>query len=74
MRAVPIYEFQCDACEFRFEELMASAAAAAPPCPECSSETVTRRFSSFATEWKSPLVNWHRVGSSWGNKPPKKNF
>jgi putative FmdB family regulatory protein len=74
MKAMPLYEFRCDACEKRFEELVASATMPPPACPDCASETVTRLYSSFATEWKPSIVNWHRVGSSWGAKPPKKNF
>jgi hypothetical protein len=35
---------------------------------------VERRFSGFGTKWRPSFINWHRVGSSWGNKPPKKNF
>lgn len=71
---MPIYEYDCDACHARFEEYLTVSTAPAPPCPECGSETVTRVFSAFATEWKPSIVNWHRVGSSWGAKPPKKVF
>ncbi len=58
---MPIYEYRCAECEERFEELL-PAAAAAPRCPRCHSEDVVRLFSSFATEWKPSIVNWHRVG------------
>ena len=71
---MPIYEYVCESCESRFEELMSSSTADAPHCPACGSASVTRAYSSFGTKWRSPLVNWHRVGSSWGSKPPKKVF
>ena len=71
---MPIYEYSCEACESRFEELVSSSTALAPPCPSCGAEAVTREYSTFGTKWRSPLVNWHRVGSSWGAKPPKKVF
>jgi putative FmdB family regulatory protein len=71
---MPIYEYRCGACEEQFEEYLASSTAPAPACPACGSKKVERRWSSFATEWKPSIVNWHRVGSSWGAKPPKKHF
>jgi putative FmdB family regulatory protein len=71
---MPIYVYRCEACEVEFEELVPSSTAPAPPCPSCGSGDPTRVYSSFGTKWRSPLVNWHRVGSSWGAKPPKKVF
>lgn len=71
---MPIYEYRCAACEAEFEELLSSSTAPAPACPSCGAPTVERRWSSFATEWKPSIVNWHRVGSSWGEKPPKTVF
>lgn len=57
---MPIYEYRCEACSERFEELV-SASAAPPPCPACGSTAVARLFSSFVTEWKPSIVNWHRM-------------
>ncbi|MFN8188179.1 MAG: zinc ribbon domain-containing protein [Gaiellales bacterium] len=71
---MPIYEYRCGDCEQQFEEYLAASTAPVPTCPACSSAKVERLWSSFATEWKPSSVNWHRVGSSWGTKPPKKNF
>jgi putative FmdB family regulatory protein len=71
---VPIYEYRCGSCDERFEEYLGSSTAPAPPCPSCGATSVERVFSQFATEWKPSNVNWHRVGTSWGAKPPKKNF
>jgi putative FmdB family regulatory protein len=57
---VPVYEYRCEECEAQFEELV-RAGAEPPPCPACTSEQVVRLYSSFATEWKPSIVNWHRV-------------
>jgi putative FmdB family regulatory protein len=46
---VPIYEFVCESCGHRFEELVGSHVgleADDVACPECSSEKVERRVSS----------------------------
>jgi putative FmdB family regulatory protein len=71
---MPIYEYRCEACDAAFEEYLRASTDPAPPCPACGAESVERTYSPFGTKWRSPLVNWHRVGSSWGSKPPKKVF
>jgi putative FmdB family regulatory protein len=46
---VPIYEFVCESCGRRFEELVGSHVglrAADVRCPECDSIEIERRFSS----------------------------
>ena len=50
---MPIYEFECEECGSRFDELVA-ADAAAPPCPSCGSERVARRISGFAPTPRQP--------------------
>ena len=42
---VPIYEFECDECGCRFDELIAFDAQS-PPCPECGAEKPRRLLSS----------------------------
>jgi putative FmdB family regulatory protein len=71
---MPIYEYRCEACETQFEEYLRASTDPAPHCPGCGSKRVERVYSQFGTKWRSPLVNWHRVGTSWGQKPPKKVF
>src|SRR5262245_31796979 len=41
---MPIYEFECEACGARFDELV-PAGVAGVPCPECASESTKRRYS-----------------------------
>jgi putative FmdB family regulatory protein len=49
---MPIYEFECEQCGSRFEELV-SAAAECPACPECGGET-RRRLSPVAPPSRQP--------------------
>jgi putative FmdB family regulatory protein len=44
-----MYEYQCTACEHRFEELVATAEAEAlVACPQCGSPKIFKLFSSFS--------------------------
>ena len=58
---MPVYEYRCDECGERFEELVSAASAKAHRCPKCGSVSVTRLYSPFATEWKPGNVDWHRL-------------
>jgi putative FmdB family regulatory protein len=44
---VPIYDFRCDACGERFEEL--TRRGATPPCPRCGATDVERLISGAVT-------------------------
>ncbi len=44
---MPLYEFDCQACGARFEELVVPGASA--PCPACGGERVVRVFSGIAS-------------------------
>ena len=48
INAVPIYEFVCESCGHRFEELVGSPGRRADEvaCPECGSAKVERQLSS----------------------------
>jgi putative FmdB family regulatory protein len=45
---MPIYEYQCRKCGKRFEELVRSTDAPAPPCPACGDKRPEKQFSAFA--------------------------
>lgn len=45
---MPIYEFTCDVCGCRFEELMPAREEKTPPCAECGSESTRRAMSAAA--------------------------
>jgi len=50
---MPIYEFECEQCGCRFEELV-SADDAAPPCPECGSLRSRRLISRVSPPGRQP--------------------
>ena len=43
---MPIYEYTCDACGHEFELLVMGSEV--PACPQCESEKLEKRFSTFA--------------------------
>jgi putative FmdB family regulatory protein len=49
---MPIYEFECEGCGARFEELVAAGAEVA--CPRCGSERVRRLYSTVAPPGRQP--------------------
>jgi putative FmdB family regulatory protein len=49
---MPIYEFECEACGERFEELVAAGAAVA--CRECGSERTRRLYSNVSPPGRQP--------------------
>lgn len=57
---MPIYEYRCQGCGTRFEELV-SASSPSPPCPDCGATGATRLYSMFSTEWIPSNVAWHRL-------------
>lgn len=50
---MPIYEFECESCGERFEELVA-AGAESVPCPACGGEVTRRLMSGFAPPGRQP--------------------
>lgn len=52
MAAMPIYEFDCEECGERFEELTGAGAAVA--CPQCGSERTRRLLSPVSPPGRQP--------------------
>ncbi len=50
---MPIYEFECEACGARFEELVASGATGVA-CPECDSTRTQRLLSNVSPPGRQP--------------------
>ncbi len=46
---MPIYEYYCQPCEKRFEELVFETKPAVIQCPKCGTQEVNRLISLFAT-------------------------
>ncbi|HVD86336.1 MAG TPA: FmdB family zinc ribbon protein [Solirubrobacterales bacterium] len=49
---MPIYEFECEGCGARFEELVAAGAAVA--CPACGAEPARRLYSNVSPPGRQP--------------------
>ncbi|MDZ7268047.1 MAG: zinc ribbon domain-containing protein [candidate division KSB1 bacterium] len=46
---MPIYEYRCQNCETRFEQLIRDGEALILRCPHCGAQEVNRLLSVFAT-------------------------
>ena len=51
---MPIYEFECEECGERFEELVATSDAEAPPCPHCGAAGARRLISRVSPPGRQP--------------------
>lgn len=45
---MPIYEYQCNACDNTFEHLARSSQSSAPACPRCGARNPKKQFSTFS--------------------------
>jgi putative FmdB family regulatory protein len=59
---MPIYEFECEECGTRFEELVAMGAAVA--CPNCGADRARRVYSSLSPPGRQPRGAAVRSGES----------
>jgi putative FmdB family regulatory protein len=62
MRQMPIYEFECEDCGERFEELVGAEEAAA--CPACGAERTRRLYSAVSPPGRQPRGAAVRSGES----------
>jgi putative FmdB family regulatory protein len=60
---MPIYEFECEGCGERFEELVA-VEATAPVCPSCGAERARRLMSPVSPPGRQPRGAKVRSGES----------
>jgi putative FmdB family regulatory protein len=60
---MPVYEFECEECGNRFEELTA-AGASGLACPSCASERTRRLFSRVSPPGRQPRGAAVRSGES----------
>lgn len=60
---MPIYEFECEGCGVRFEELVA-AGEAVVACPACGSERTRRLLSNVSPPGRQPRGAAVRSGES----------
>jgi putative FmdB family regulatory protein len=59
---MPVYEFECEECGSRFEELI--AAGVSVPCPACGSKRARRLFSPVSPPGRQPRGGSVRSGES----------
>jgi putative FmdB family regulatory protein len=59
---MPIYEFECEGCGARFEELVGTGETAA--CPACGSEGARRLYSTVSPPGRQPRGAGVRSGES----------
>jgi putative FmdB family regulatory protein len=52
--SMPIFDFQCDGCGHRFEELV--SASEVPTCPSCGSRRLEKQLSAFSVGKSSPAA------------------
>lgn len=64
---MPLYEYECLECGDQFEKLIRSPADASNlKCPECGSDHLAERFSSFASPGKPGAAGAGSCGSKGG--------
>ncbi|NUO78769.1 zinc ribbon domain-containing protein [candidate division KSB1 bacterium] len=65
---MPIYEYLCETCETKFEELVPDSQASTARCPKCGTREVQRLLSLFATNnaasssYSPPKSSGHACG------------
>lgn len=73
---MPTYEYQCDACDHKFEEFQSISADPLTKCPECKKKKLRRLFSTgggllfkgsgfYITDYRSDS---YKKSASKGNK------
>jgi putative FmdB family regulatory protein len=64
---MPIYEYTCEACNTRFEQLQRSMSSSTPAkCPECGSPRTARALSVFAVGAVQAKPSSAPMGASCG--------
>lgn len=63
---MPIYEYQCQACDFEFEKLRKISDPALTDCPECNAASVTKKIS--AAGFRLSGSGWYETDFKSGAK------
>ncbi|MCF6263371.1 MAG: zinc ribbon domain-containing protein [Xanthomonadales bacterium] len=63
---MPIYEYQCNACGYRFEKLQKMSDDPIRDCPECSQADVKKLVSAAGFRLKGS--GWYETDFKTGNK------
>ncbi len=69
---MPLYEYQCSKCHYRFELIQKFSDAPATQCPNCGQETAERLISAPAIQFKGS--GWYITDYAKKNSPsPSRN-
>ncbi len=63
---MPIYEYQCQACDYRFEKLQKMSDAPIRDCPECVEPEVRKLVTAAGFRLKGS--GWYETDFKTGNK------
>jgi putative FmdB family regulatory protein len=64
---VPLYEYECQACHHRFEQIQKFSDPIARKCPKCGRKKLQKLLSSSAVQFKGSgwyITDYQRKGSS----------
>ena len=73
-RSVPLYEYECQACHFRFEKLQRLSDPPPPKCRECGGK-IAQMMSTSSVQFKGSgwyVTDYQRKGSGGDSKGEKK--
>lgn len=68
---MPFYEYQCDACQHRFEVLQRISDAALQECPECGQNKLNKLISAAGFRLKG--TGWYETDFKNNNKKSEKS-
>lgn len=68
---MPFYEYRCEECGHRFEELVPSVSSPAPPCPSCQADAASKLPSAFAVGRAAPSAPAAPPGAARALAPPR---
>ncbi len=52
---MPLYEYYCENCKTKFEEVVSASQAEAPECPKCHQKSCKKLISGFAVGGQGDL-------------------
>ena len=69
---MPIYEYECEKCSFKFELLRNINENGGTPCPKCQSHS-RRMLSPISYIWKGTRFAGENLSKNDGSKPKEQN-
>ncbi len=69
---MPIYEYKCEECSFKFELLKNMGEDGGAPCPECQGHS-RRIFSPMYSIWKGARFAGENISKNKGSRPKEQS-